>query len=251
MNFVFKIQNSFTIARRADHAEGHMRNIGAEYENLDQKVYQVIKNMIEDRTLLPGHKIPQEKLAKELGISRTPLISALKFLEHEKLVEAKPRRGFYVRLFSTREMISIFEIREVLEGLAARRTAECITAEQCEELKNIFADFDGVEDITDIQAYSRADRKFHTMITRIASREFLTTMLQTFNIISLTYQNVRSEGLIQRPNKTIVDHIRIIEAICSRKSEKAERLMRQHIQSGINVLKEQNGDTRIISMESN
>lgn len=216
-----------------------MKNIGAEYENLDQKVYQVIKKMIEDRTLLPGHKIPQEKLAKELGISRTPLISALKFLEHEKLVEAKPRRGFFVRLFDVKEMISILEIREVLEGLAARRTAECITDEECVTLKGIFSEFEGLADITDIQAYSRADRLFHTTIIRVASREFLSNMLQTFNIISLTYQNISREGLLQPPNKTIVDHTNIIEAICSAKSEQAEELMRRHIQRGIESLREQ------------
>ena len=143
---------------------------------------------------------------------------------------------FFVRLFTAQEMISILEIREVLEGLAARRSAKIISDEECETLKLIFADFE------DIQAYSRADRLFHTTITRVASREFLTTMLQTFNIISLAYQNVSSEGLIQSPNKTIVDHINIIEAICSRKSEEAERLMRQHIHRGIKILKEQNGN---------
>ena len=96
-----------------------MVNLGAEHENLDHKAYLIIKNMIIDRKLLPGDKIPQEKLARELGISRTPLVSAIKYLEHEKLVEAKPRRGYFVRLFSKQEMISIFELREVLEGLAA------------------------------------------------------------------------------------------------------------------------------------
>jgi len=214
-----------------------MAKLGDEYENLDQKVYQVIKTMIEDRTLLPGHKIPQEKLAAELGISRTPLISALKFLEHEKLVEVKPRRGFFVRLFTIQEMISIFEIREVLEGLAARRAAQCITDEECNALRDIFKVFEKDSDILDILAYSRADRKFHTMITHLASREFLTTMLQTFNIISLTYQNVTREGLIQDPNITLQDHIDIIEAICSRNSERAESLMREHFRKAIEQLK--------------
>ena len=192
-----------------------MKNLGAEYENLDQKIYQVVKQMIEDRALLPGAKIPQAKLAKELGVSRTPLISALKFLEHEKLVEVKPRRGFFVRLFKTEEMIGIFEIREVLEGLAARRAAQCITDKDCRKLEQIFKKFKGQKDITDIPSYSRADRKFHTMITQIASREFLTTMLQTLNIISLAYQNVPREGLIRHPNDTIKDHELLIDAICS------------------------------------
>ena len=85
-----------------------MRNLGAEYENLDYKAYQVIKDMIIDRQFLPGQKIPQEKLATDLGISRTPLVNALKYLEHEKLIKAIPRRGYFVRLFTQQEMISIF-----------------------------------------------------------------------------------------------------------------------------------------------
>ena len=62
-----------------------MVNLGAEHENLDQKAYLILKNMIIDRKLLPGDKILQEKLARELGISRTPLVSAIKYLEHEFL----------------------------------------------------------------------------------------------------------------------------------------------------------------------
>ena len=216
-----------------------MKNIGAEYENLDQKVYQVIKSMIEDRTLLPGKKIPQDKLARELGISRTPLISALKFLEHEKLVEVKPRRGFFVRLFEPKEMIGIFEIREVLEGLAARRATQCINDKECDTLSTIFSNFENQKNITDISAYSRADRRFHTMITQVSAREFLTTMLQTFNIISLAYQNVPSEGLIRHPNDTIKEHKAIIEAICKREPEKAENLMRDHFRKAIDILVQQ------------
>lgn len=214
-----------------------MENLEINYENLDQKVYQVVKKLIEDRKLLPGEKIPQEKLAKELGISRTPLISALKFLEHEKLVEAKPRRGFFVRLFTIEEMISIFEIREVLEGLSARRAAKQITPKETTILRQIFSDFIGVENITDFQAYSKADKQFHMFIAEIGAREFLTTILQTLNIISLAYQNITSEGLIREPNKTIKDHIKILDAICDHDHQEAEQSMRDHLAKTIKQLK--------------
>ena len=214
-----------------------MNNIGLSYENLDQKVYQEVKKLIEDRTLLPGEKIPQEKLAKELGISRTPLISALKFLEHEKLVEAKPRRGFFVRLFSIEEMISIFEIRELLEGLSARRAAKHITPEDATALRLIFKEFEKVGDISDYQAYAKADKQFHVFVANIGSKEFLTTILQTLNIITLAYQNVTSEGLIREPNETIKDHLNIVEAICNHDSELAEQLMRDHLKTTIVQLK--------------
>lgn len=214
-----------------------MKNLGLEYENLDQKVYQVVKSMIEERQLLPGQKIPQEKLAAELGISRTPLISALKFLEHEKLVETKPRRGFFVRLFNIEEMVSIFEIREVLEGLSARRAAQSISAAQKHDLRNIFTPFLSVDSIEDYQAYSRADRRFHNFIADIGSKEFLTSILQTFNIIALAYQYPTREGLVRDPNNTIKEHVGIVEAICSHDPDNAEKLMREHLSATIAELK--------------
>lgn len=207
-----------------------------DYENLDQKVYSIVKQLIEDRKLLPGEKIHQEKLAQELGISRTPLIAALKFLEHEKLVEVKPRRGFFVRLFSIEEMISIFEIRELLEGLSARRAARCITAQQTQKMREIFKDFAGINNIVDYSAYARADKQFHTFVAEIGSREFLTTILQTLNIVTLTYQMVDSEGLIREPNITINEHLQIIDAICSHNAKQAEELMRRHLQQTIVTL---------------
>ena len=211
-------------------------------ENLDQKAYQIIKEMIENRTLMPGQKIPQEKLAADLGISRTPLISALKFLEHEKLVETKPRRGFFVRLFTIDEMISIFEIREVLEGLSARRAAKYGTKNQKDQLKKIFAPFSAVENIEDYHAYSVADRQFHNLIARIGSKEFLSSILQTFNIISLAYQYPTPEGLIRNPNETIHEHLEITEAICSHDENGSERLMREHLTTTIHFLRELNNE---------
>ncbi len=200
-------------------------------ENLDQKAYLIIKAMIEDRQLLPGQKIPQEKLASDLGISRTPLINALKFLEQQKLVVSKPRRGFFVRLFSIEEMVSIFEIREVLEGLSARRAAQSITNGQITQLSKIFKPFQQLDDIEDYQAYSQADRKFHNFIAEISSREFLSSILQTFNIVSLAYLYPTREGLIRSPNATIKEHVAIVEAICSRDPKAAEKLMRVHLQT--------------------
>lgn len=208
-----------------------------DYENLDQKVYSIVKQLIEDRKLLPGEKIHQEKLAQELGISRTPLIAALKFLEHEKLVEVKPRRGFFVRLFSIEEMVSIFEIREVLEGLSARRAAMSIKSEEARVLRLIFKDFTENGNILDYQAYAKADKRFHTYIAEIASREFLSAMLQTLNIITLAYQNITSGGLIREPNETIRDHLQIVDAICAHEPELAEQLMRDHLRMTIVTLR--------------
>ncbi|MCB2173837.1 GntR family transcriptional regulator [bacterium] len=235
MNFVYKIQN-------VQYGPLVKKMPKIAYENLDQKAYQIVKNLIEDRQLLPGEKIHQEKLARELGISRTPLIAALKFLEHEKLIEVKPRRGFFVRLFSAEEMISIFEIREVLEGLSARRAAMSITPQEATVLRSIFKDFEGQKNIHDYHTYAKVDKRFHTFIASIASREFLAALLQTLNIITLAYQNVTSGGLIRDPNETIQDHLLIIDAICRHDPEQAEQLMRTHLRNAIVTLQSQSVD---------
>ena len=204
--------------------------------NLDQKAYQIIKEMIMQRQLLPGEKIPQERLAQDLGISRTPLVSALKFLEQEKLVVAKPRRGYFVRLFSKEEMVYIFELREVLEGLAARRAATHITDPQIDKLNLFFQQFDPEITIDDVKAYSQEDRSFHFFVMNIGAKEFLKSILLTTNIISFSYQVVSSEGLIRSPNETLPEHKVVINAISNRDAEEAERSMRRHFIKSAAVL---------------
>lgn len=216
-----------------------MKNLGAEHENLDQKAYEIVKTMITERQLLPGEKIPQEKLAQELGISRTPLVSALKFLEHEKLVESKPRRGYFVRLFSKQEMISIFELREVLEGLAAKRAATNITDKQIEILNSFFRPFVESTNITDFRAYAKEDRRFHNYITEIGAKEFLKSILQTYNFITASYQYLSTEGLVRPPNETIEEHLALIKAIGDRDPVAAEELMRFHLNKTIAHLKQE------------
>ena len=220
-----------------------MINLGAEHENLDQKAYSILKDMIIERKLLPGQKIPQEKLARNLGISRTPLISALKFLEQEKLVEAVPRRGFFVRLFNKEEMVYIFELREVLEGLAARRAASKITDAQIIELNRFFQRFAKQTNIVDYKGYAREDRRFHNFVIDIGAKEFLKSILLTTNIISFSYQVLHSEGLVRPPNETIQEHLAVIEAIKERNAEAAENLMRQHFKKSLTYLRREiNGE---------
>lgn len=218
-----------------------MKNLGAEYENLDQKAYLIIKEMITNRKLLPGEKIPQENLAQELGISRTPLVSALKYLEKEKLVEAKPRKGFFVRLFTVQEMVNIFELREVLEGLAARRAASCITDKQVNKLNRFFKQYSSPIDQSQYKSYAREDRQFHSYVTEIGSKEFLKSILQSYNIISFSYQVISTEGLVRPPDETIHEHRAMIEAICGRSFDDAETLMRQHFKRTIGFLKNEIG----------
>jgi DNA-binding GntR family transcriptional regulator len=81
------------------------------------------------------------------------------------------------------------------------------------------------------------DRGFHNFVTEIGAKEFLKNILQTYNIISFSYQVVSSEGLVRPPAETIDEHLAIIDAIGRRDPASAEELMRQHFRHSIATLK--------------
>ena len=208
-----------------------MQTLGAKHQSLDSIIYNRLKSMIIERKLMPGEKIYQDKLAHEFGVSRTPLVSALKKLEHEKLITAMPRRGFYVRLFSKQEMIHIFELREVLEGLAARKVAMRISDSQINRLTRFFSGFQASADDIDLKKYREEDRRFHSFIIEVSGGDILSSILETFNILTLGYQFIEQEGLVRPPNETIHEHKAIIDAIGKRDPINAEELVRLHLRN--------------------
>lgn len=220
-----------------------MKKLGAEHENLDHKVYRQVKSMILEQKLKPGTKIYQEKLANDLGISRTPLVNALKKLEQERLITAIPRRGFYVRRFSKQEMIRIFELREVLEGLAARRASLCISDGQVQKLQGFFKGLKVSIDAKSIEKYAKEDRRFHNFLIEIGGDELLSGILETYSIITSSYLVGFRGGLVRPPKETLPEHRAIIEAIMKKDPDQAEQAARLHLRrSREKLIKEIEGE---------
>ena len=206
-----------------------MTKLGTEHENLDHKVYKTLKSMVLEQKLVPGAKVYQDKLAQELGISRTPLVGALKKLEQEKLILAVPRRGFFVRHFSKQEMIQIFELREVLEGLAARRASLYISDDQAHKLKGFFKGLKISNNARSVERYAMEDRRFHNFLIEIGGDELLSSILGTYSIITYSYLVGFRAGLVRPPRETLPEHLAIIEAITGGDPEKAEQAARLHL----------------------
>ncbi len=205
-----------------------MKKLGTDHVNLDQKVYSQLKSMILDQNLKSGSKIYQEKLAENLVISRTPLVNALKKLEQEHLITAIPRKGFYVREFSKEEMVYIFELREVLEGLAARRAANRISASQINKFQDLFKGLKTSEASGSVEKYATEDRRFHHFLIKIGSNDHLSNMLETYSVITFSYLVKFRGGLVRPPRETLPEHLAIIEAIIKKDPEMAEQAVRLH-----------------------
>ncbi|MEQ8337760.1 MAG: GntR family transcriptional regulator [Cyclobacteriaceae bacterium] len=200
-----------------------MRNI-IQHNDLSQPVYERLKEMIANGSLPPGQKLIQEKLATELGVSRTPLLKALQTLEHEMLVESIPRRGVYVRQISTQEMIDVYDCREAVESMAIRLVIERASDIEVLKIKKVFEPFVNKVSI-DMKKYRKADERFHDMIIDLSKNPVLKRMSQLSDIHKRVYQY----GLIRPPEETLIEHMNIADALLKRDIELADRELRNHI----------------------
>jgi DNA-binding GntR family transcriptional regulator len=195
-----------------------------EHIELSDRVYAQIRDMILAGELMPGEKIYQEKLADQLGVSRTPLLKALQRLEHEFLVTSVPRRGVYVKKISLDEVIDVFYSREVLEGLAAKLAARRRTDTELERLKALFYPFRDQTAI-DVKQYESADRAFHPLMFQMSHSPTLARMENIGNVLIMAYQ----AQLVRPPEETLEEHLTIIRAIETGNSDLAEEMARTHV----------------------
>jgi GntR family transcriptional regulator of vanillate catabolism len=193
--------------------------------NLDDFIYERVKSMLVEGALPPGDRIVPEQLARDMGVSRTPMLSALKRLSQEDLLEWRSGRGVFVRRFSKRELALIFELREVLEGLSARRAATVIEPRQIDHFRSLFAGIDPVESPVSRRAYMRQDYLFHSGLLEIGGSPPLTKTINSVQMMVSAF----GAGLLRPISDVMAEHDVIFDALACHDSEAAEAAMRNHI----------------------
>lgn len=197
-----------------------------DYQDLSQQVYETLRRMILTGRLRPGAKLLQDELATELGVSRTPILSAFSKLEKELLVEVVPRKGAFVKRYTLQELIHVYDIRIRLEPLGAREAAVNATDDEIKELWEHCRQFD------EIVAAGGDDPKiedyfFHMRIMRMSRNELLYNIISSYNIIVVA----NFYGFFKDPRTSSVEHGKIVRAIAARDEKRALRAMYQHIAS--------------------
>jgi DNA-binding GntR family transcriptional regulator len=201
-----------------------------ESPNLRERVYEILKRAILFQEIGPGQKIDEEDVAKQLGVSRTPIRESLCRLENEGIVKIIPRRGAFVVRHSKESIVEILLVREVLEGFAARLAVGHIDERAIEEMRSLFKDFSEANIRDRSKDYAQADLKFHTLIVKKSQNSWLMSIMNILNdhIQMLRLRTVALEG---RPEHSLLEHRKIIEALERRNPASAESLMRRHIQN--------------------
>jgi GntR family transcriptional regulator, rspAB operon transcriptional repressor len=208
-------------------------SLAVQHENLDHKIYTMLRGLILDRRLQPGERIPVDQLAAEMGVSRTPLLNALRRLSQEGAVQVFPRRGIYVRRYSKAEMCRLFAVREVLDGLATRLAAAHIRKAEIDHFARAFRRHDSASRTAEAaRCYVELDRAFHCRLMELADNDQLRAAMDSINMRLFVWQ----DGVVRPPRETIPEHLAILDALRREDAEEAEAGMRLHIRRSLEQL---------------
>jgi GntR family transcriptional regulator of vanillate catabolism len=196
---------------------------------LENKVYTEIKEMIINGELKPGELIIQDQMARRIGVSRTPLRRAFVELERDYLLETTAQ-GLSIRRFSGDFLISVWEVRAVLEGLACRLSVSVIDKATIEYLRTLFTTaYEQWKEHDDLEAYRKADIVFHTKLVEMGGNPILKNNFSNTHVLTIAF----SRGILRSPTETYPEHIAILDELEQKNEEKAEQLMLDHLRKTI------------------
>ncbi|NJK80281.1 MAG: GntR family transcriptional regulator [Chloroflexaceae bacterium] len=199
--------------------------------SLRESVFTHLKGLIIHNKLLPRAIIRVERLATELGVSRTPVREALLLLEGEGLVSSTPNHSFVVTEISPRDVDDVYKVRALLESQAAHAAAELVPDADVERLvaqmEQVYNDLH----CDDFATCLTFDIDLHTTILRYSNNPVLTQMA-----ISLAERSLRIRHLTDTaPHLYAIitdEHRAILDALCMRDAEAAYQAMHTHLSNG-------------------
>lgn len=209
-----------------------------EIKTLREQIAAGIRSSIIDGRIQPGEKLTEEEIALQLRVSRTPVREAFFQLVSEGFVDVEPRHGVVVKSISLRDAEETYELKGVLEGLAARLTAERCTSElihRLEEINDIL--YREIEEQT-LTAKEILDNNndFHFTITAACGNKKLIQQITALRCHTLRYNYVFLTTL-SRLHQSADEHLAIIAALAQHNADEVERLLKLHNQSALNALR--------------
>ena len=205
------------------------------YKPLREIVSDALRQAIRDGLLPPGERLMEIPLAEELGVSRTPIREAIRILEQEGLVVMIPRRGTYVADMSLKDVTEVFELRSILEELAAELAAERITNEEIEALEQHLVEIGNYMNENNLDKVVQADILFHEILYKASRNDRLVEMINNLREQTLRFRTL-SMSQTGRLAKTWDEHRQLVEAISDRDVERARQIARIHMEESEKTL---------------
>ena len=194
------------------------------------KAYAALKDVIVSMDVYRSRqdiRLDERQLAQDFGISRTPVREAMAQLEREGFVRSVPRRGIYVVRKTKREVIEMIAAWAALESMAARLITENTQIADIASLRRMFSTFENGELRAHLDEYSEANISFHQTIIRMSGNSVLISLAENL-FTHMRMIRRKTIGEKDRVERSIRDHMNIIEALEARDTARAEELVRTH-----------------------
>lgn len=204
-------------------------------ELMNEKMYRAVKHMIAVRRFQAGLNLNVEKIAREMGVSRTPVWEAIRRLEQEGIVQNIPNRGVFLTEIPLERALEIIEVRGNLDKFAGRLACERISDRMLDKLTQCLRDQLRAIEAADLTLYSAADLRFHGLIYQASGNSYLKKI---FESITLHMQPVRLDILRILPH-LYLGHQEIIKGLANRDPDRVETATANHIGIVINHIKNQ------------
>ena len=203
---------------------------------LYEEVADQLRVRIFAHELAPGTWIDEQTLAKEFGISRTPLREAIKVLAAEGLITMKLRRGAYVTEVNRGDLEQIFTILSLLEGQAAKEAATKAQEKDLNELDDMHLRLEKAAADRNLEQFFEVNVRFHERIIAIANNPWLTDVIADLRKV-LKLQRKDALSRTGRLQSSLSEHREILKALLERDPIAAEQAMRTHLARGLEAAK--------------
>ncbi len=204
-------------------------------KSLEESVFLTLEEEILSGELKKGETLTETSLSARLGVSRTPLRSALQRLAEEGLIEMKPNRGAVVIGIGTEELVDIYKIRMRLEGLASAEATRRISDEDKQRLREAVELSEFYITKKDAEHLKELDSEFHNVIYKASGNRLLCKTLSELHR-NIQFYRKKSLAVADRLEKSVTEHREILSAIELGDAEAADRLTEAHIAAALDNL---------------
>jgi len=189
------------------------------------QVRDTLQRWILGGQLKGGQRLRQIELAKQFGVSQSVVRESLLELRFCGLVDAVEHVGVFVREFDPQTLLSAYEIREVFEGLAARRCCEHASRRDLRELRDMAERIYALAQQGQHEAMGALDRQWHQRTIAISGNPVLERLTEGYRVLGMVVRAHRDFDQVRR------EHLAILDAIEAGDATLAERLAREHVQA--------------------
>ncbi len=204
------------------------------YPDLGEKVYEAIRDQIVTCELAPGSSLPVVELARQLGVSLTPVRDALNRLAAEGLVEDVARKGYFVARLDPEDIADLLDARRLIELAAVEEGIDLVESGQVEEMQRLLEEmtqlFDEEGCCLDYAEFSKRDSQFHLLVVGTANNRHLLQIYRGLSVhLHIFRTNLAAQGGYRRQLASVQEHRAILEAFESRDLPALKAALSAHV----------------------